>query len=706
MKKKYIFLVIFYLITNCIVNAATSFTERPIDWELFQALEYGIDIGPILKKGANVDALCLSYVDSIFAGDSPWTFALRRSRPSVIAELAKYKKDTGNISNELQVEIFAAAIYTAEKGNPNYSTDRIKLILNYGLDVNSIQIENSKRKWRTSNDGLSPLMIAVTSNRMDVASLLLDKGAQVNLKNRDGKTVLNFSKTAEMTQLLIDHGAVVENKELTDRTILIEAILNGREEVVFTILNSKIRPDLKSLNEALLVAARVKGQTTNKNAHIASAKIVEELIKFGADPNTQAIPRNSRGTPLLEAVYSNNREVVQVLLKNKANPLTTKNLNSGSLLALAIQQSDSEIVKMLWPYYQPMSNDLEKELISTAGTYGKTESLKLMTDLGFDWNKKSKESLEVLYRSIEKSDVANVKLLLNLGIDPNQKVFGSINLLVRAIHIGNIEIVDNLIEKKAQVNQIISNDLNVETPLRAAVASGNLEIFHLLIKNGANLKGEGRDEYLIHFLPTYKISVSQKSEKNLISDLLKILDILLRNGSNVDIVDNEGRTILSKLAFQGIPELVKKLVQANATINFIPSNCSNPNTMFKGIEPIAAVGDKGDAGAKVSNRIAVNSEQVFNQYCQTPIALAVLSNNLENAKVLLEGHADINLSSNYNGMTPLMNAAMIGNPEIVSWLIKNKANTKLKNKAGQTAGDIAKLRENTRAMDLINKNSI
>lgn len=691
--------LLFLLFLNSRIQSS-EFTKRPIDWELFQAIEYGMDVGPILKKGADVNALSLAYVNSIYEGDSAWTFALRRARPNIIAELSKYKSDKIKIPDELQVEIFSSAIYTAEKGNPNYSIDRLKMLLSYGLNINSILIEKSKRKWRTSSDGLSPLMIAVTANRAEIVRFMLENGANVNLKNREGKTALNFSKSSEISKLLIGHGASVEEKDENGRTSLHEAILNGKVDVVKSILESMAKPDQVILNEALIITARIKGQTSNKAAHSASAKIAETLIKFGADPNCLPTPGKFRGAPLLEAVYTSNREVTALLLKYKADPLKVKNTNGGSLMALAIQQVDPEIVKMLWPYYQPITKEFEKEIITVSGSYGKAENLKALTDLGFNWKKNSNETLVALLKSVEKSDIENVNLLLSQGIDPNQLIYGNINILVRAVQIGNTDIIKKLIEKGAKINFINLSDLIINSPIRAAVATANFEIFDLLINHGAKLSGIGADEYLIHFLPIYKLSVRSKSEKEITDDLIKIVDILIKHGAKIDIEDNEGRTVLSKLALQGFPELLKKLIDAHANINFIPSKCRDQKSNFEGIEPIKV---NGDAGAKVANRIEVNPELVLNQYCQTPIALAALGNNMDNVKIFIEALADINLSSAYNGMTPLMNAAMVGNPDLVSLLLINNANTKNKNKAGQTAIEIAEIRENTRARDLILK---
>jgi len=73
-----------------------------------------------------------------------------------------------------------------------------------------------------------------------IAALLIAKGANVNLKTKDGQTALIYAAMApddrsEIAQLLIENGADINAKDNTEMTALSYA-LKKRDLVLFKIL--------------------------------------------------------------------------------------------------------------------------------------------------------------------------------------------------------------------------------------------------------------------------------------------------------------------------------------------------------------------------------------------------------------------------------------------------------------------------------------
>lgn len=676
-----------------------EFTDREIDWKLFQAVQYDYDVEPLLKEGANPDAKVTVNVNSLFPGETPFILALKRSKPKTIDMLIKFRKSNEKIPDEFQLDLFSVAMNTHQKSNPNYWQERMALLLKYGLNLNTIVLE-PKRTWRQAHDDKTPLMYAAELGKVEIVKFILENGADVNIKDKKGMTALGHSKNAEIAKLLIAKGAAADSGNLDEKQGLFEAILDGRADVIKELLKSKKYPK-EILNDALIRACRVPIQTTNKKAHEASSWIVEGILKAGADPNYQPAKEAARGAPLLEAVYASNTLAVKLLLAAGADPQRAQNSNGGSLIGLSIQQTDPQIVKMLWSYYQPVSENLRAELIKIAGSYGKSESIQMLTSLGFKMSQ-SKESIEALYRAVEREDIKTVDILLQQGLDLNQKVFGSQNILARAIHTGKIELVSKLVAKGANINVSPENSYS-ETPLRVAVSNADLEVFRFLVRNGAKIKSEKPEYSLLHSVAWLKGYYGKGSEHDHIKNILDIVSELVKADSRIDAPDEQGESVLIKISSQGYSELVQKLIVLGADVNFLPEKCKKVEPSKNPVEAIAKKGDAEAADKQSSNRVVFSPDARWTWLCNSALQRAVYGNNLENIKVLISAKAKVNFASPYNGMTALMAAAINGNPQIVSTLLESGADPKLKNFAGQTASEIAKIKENTRAQALLEK---
>ena len=70
------------------------------------------------------------------------------------------------------------------------------------------------------------------------------------------------------------------------------------------------------------------------------------------------------------------------------------------------------------------------------------------------------------------------------------------------------------------------------------------------------------------------------------------------------------------------------------------------------------------------------------------------------AKTLIAAKENVNEQDN-DGWTALMYAVRDNNPEFIDTLLKSGADTKLKNKAGQTAETIAQDRKRTEVLELL-----
>jgi ankyrin repeat protein len=100
------------------------------------------------------------------------------------------------------------------------------------LDMRSIDVE---ARDGGEEDGWTCLITAAFNGHLAICHLLIDKGAQVEAKNRYGYTPLHYAASQghiEIVRLLCDHGADVEARDSWGRRPLHEAAINGHISVV------------------------------------------------------------------------------------------------------------------------------------------------------------------------------------------------------------------------------------------------------------------------------------------------------------------------------------------------------------------------------------------------------------------------------------------------------------------------------------------
>jgi len=183
------------------------------------------------------------------------------------------------------------------------SFDVVSCLLNHGADINA-----------PMNGKYTPLMMACRSQHVRLVNFLLQQGANVHLKDKDGKTALHFAcetfswkpASCDLLNCLTENGADINALRKDNGTpLMVVSSCGGVDQITFLIKRgANVHLQDKNGDTALHHAAR------NMNNPL---EIVCALTAAGASQmcNNQGL------TPLLVASSIGNNAAVEELLKNQ-----------------------------------------------------------------------------------------------------------------------------------------------------------------------------------------------------------------------------------------------------------------------------------------------------------------------------------------------------------------------------------------------------
>lgn len=388
-------------------------------------------VDALIKSGANVNA-------ANRYGVTPIALAATNGNASIIAKLldAGVDVNTANPGGE-------TVLMTAARVG---KIDAVKLLIDRGANVNAKDIEHEQ----------TALMWAVLEKHADVVNLLLDHGADINAATKatitkgeyvgarpaaasgagiirqralptpnGGMTPLLFAVrdgNAQMTRLLLDRGAKINQSSANHTTPLIIALLNGQVSIATHLLQRGADPNLEDdyHRAALFAAIDLRNFNHDKYDDLPTdghdpIDLIKALIAKGANVNlrTDTVPIhglmqfdaswvNFDGqTPFVRAALSGDIEVMRLLLAAGADPNIATTQGTTSLMAAS---------GINWIPGQTYSHP-EADYVA---------AVKLCLDRGADVNAKNSLGLTAMHGAANRGWESVIQILADHGakIDP------------------------------------------------------------------------------------------------------------------------------------------------------------------------------------------------------------------------------------------------------------------------------------------------
>ncbi len=181
----------------------------------------------VLKNGKKQEFIKFTSLMNVIddKGQFPLKYSVVNSNYDTFKELIPYTNV--NLADNYGVNALITIISNIK--NDKNQIDKIKLLLQYGADVNSktiagitplmtavfigkidiinILINSGANINDIGNDGKSALFLAVIANNKAIVECLLKYNANTNLIDKDNKSILNYSRNKDITKLLVDAGA-------------------------------------------------------------------------------------------------------------------------------------------------------------------------------------------------------------------------------------------------------------------------------------------------------------------------------------------------------------------------------------------------------------------------------------------------------------------------------------------------------------------
>ena len=530
----------------------------------------------------------------------------------------------------------------------------------------------------------TPLMLAAMNGELEIATMLVEAGASLNIRNGDYGTALGVAAMSPLypsegesalAQLLVENGTEIDAGNGASMTPLMFAIREGKVEIIKYLIEQGADASWQD----------VRGWTPLRFAvRTGEPAIVRLILDAGADPNVKE--EYPFLTPLHHAVMMGQEEIVAALLDAGADPNGLTEGDAALLVPIVSATADGNlgIVRLLLEqganpnYYDngyvndELSERFEEYQLRTSLDWARLLGYKDIEEALLEAGALTSEELEnalfEMFVAINDGEDEDFEELMEKKIDPRipaPTVEGDISLLDKAAELGRTEIVAMILDNW-EVNQF-----RIETAYEAARVRGE----------------EGVIDLFIERRPTQMVFTA------IVTGDTELLARVLESSDGIaNCRDEKDVTALFVAAETGSAEMVQMLLDAGAF----------PDDMG-GWEETAIFGAIRQGYTEIAAMLLEAAPALIempNRSGMTPLAAAARAGEIESMRLLLDAGSDLDYPDNW-GWRPLHHAAWMGHVDAVRFLLEAGADPEAETNSGETPLDLADIADNPEVVEML-----